>query len=119
MYIVLSNEPRRGKRNKTARMRAKLGLTDAPREQDRDLIDALLMLMAQDRVDYSIFWRRLSHWAREQRADDASVRDLFLDWAGFDAWLLSYSELLAQVSPGLAADLMLKTNSKYVLRNSA
>lgn len=24
MYIVLSNEPRRGKRNKTARLRAKL-----------------------------------------------------------------------------------------------
>ena len=45
------------------------------------------------------------------------MRDLFLNRPAIDAWLLSYSELLAQIGRGLAADLMLKTNPKYVLRN--
>ena len=45
------------------------------------------------------------------------VRDLFADRAAFDAWLLSYSELQALTGQGLDADLMLKTNPCYVLRN--
>jgi uncharacterized protein YdiU (UPF0061 family) len=48
---------------------------------------------------------------------DHSVRDLFLNREGFDRWSLSFSDLLAQSGKGLAADLMLKTNPKYVLRN--
>jgi uncharacterized protein YdiU (UPF0061 family) len=98
------------------RMAAKLGFAEL-QEAHRPLIEDILKLLAADKVDFTIFWRRLSHWAREQRADDASVRDLFLDRAGLDAWLLSYSELLAHIPPGLAADLMLKTNPRYVLRN--
>jgi uncharacterized protein YdiU (UPF0061 family) len=49
--------------------------------------------------------------------EDTSVRDLFLNRDAIDAWLLSYSELLANTPQGLAADLMLNTNPKYVLRN--
>jgi len=45
------------------------------------------------------------------------VRDLFLDTAAIDAWLLRYSELLKHVDRALAADLMFKTNPKFVLRN--
>ncbi len=98
------------------RMAAKLGIANLNAAQ-RPLIESLLKLLAAEKVDFTIFWRRLSHWAREQRSDDASVRDLFLDRTGIDAWLLSYSELLAHTPKGLAADLMLKTNPKYVLRN--
>ena len=39
------------------------------------------------------------------------VRDLFADRAAFDAWLLSYSELLALEDKALAADLMLNSNN--------
>ena len=42
---------------------------------------------------------------------------MFLDRAAADAWLLRYSERLALIPSGLAADLMLKTNPKFVLRN--
>jgi len=45
------------------------------------------------------------------------VRDMFINREGIDAWLLSYSELLTHSTRGLQADLMLKTNPKYVLRN--
>jgi len=97
-----------------ARMRAKLGLQQA-RPEDRALIDGILKLLAQDRVDYTIFWRRLSHFAADGKAP--SVRDLFLDRTSLDAWLLQYSERLEQENQGQSADLMLKTNPKFVLRN--
>ena len=98
-------------------MAAKLGFTEV-RDGQRELTEDLLRLLAEQRVDYSIFWRRLSHWAAQGAlAEREPVLDLFLDQAGIDSWLLQYSELLAHIPRGLAADLMLKTNPKYVLRN--
>ncbi|MCJ0763258.1 protein adenylyltransferase SelO [Variovorax terrae] len=97
-----------------ARMRAKLGLADA-QPGDLALIESLLKLLTRDQVDYTIFWRRLSHHVAG--AGPETVRDLFLDRAAFDAWLLQFSERLTTAGPGHPADLMLKTNPKYVLRN--
>mgnify|MGYP006190907783 CR=1 FL=1 len=97
-----------------ARMRSKLGLAQA-REKDAELIDGILVLLAQNAVDYTIFWRRLSHAV--QQNDFEPVRDLFADRTTFDRWLLSYSELLAIDNQALAANLMLKNNPKFVLRN--
>ena len=101
-------------------MSAKLGVSEQ-RDGHDNLIGEVLRLLAAERVDYTIFWRRLSHWvaARDGKPAqaDASVRDLFVDRTGIDAWLLRYSELLTQYPRGLASDLMLKTNPKYVLRN--
>jgi uncharacterized protein YdiU (UPF0061 family) len=97
-----------------ARMRAKLGLTDA-RPDDKALIEATFKLLAADKVDYTIFWRRLCHFGTPQGRE--AVRDLFLDRPAFDAWALQYSERLAHADIGLRADLMLKNNPKYVLRN--
>ncbi|MBS0317716.1 MAG: hypothetical protein JSR49_11385, partial [Proteobacteria bacterium] len=37
--------------------------------------------------------------------------------AACDAWLLQYSKRTASFNRSLAADLMLKTNPKFVLRN--
>ncbi len=91
-----------------ARMRAKLGLA-TPHEADRELIEDVLKLLAQGRVDYTIFWRRLSNHVAGQPV--AAVRDLFLDREGFDAWLGRYSQQTAD------AATMLRTNPKYVLRN--
>lgn len=97
-----------------ARMRAKLGLTEV-HDGDAELIDGILLLLARNGVDYTIFWRRLSQAVGSGEFEP--VRDLFADREGLDVWLLSYSELLALMDKALAADLMLKTNPKYVLRN--
>jgi serine/tyrosine/threonine adenylyltransferase len=97
-----------------SRMRAKLGFAQS-QPADRELIEAVLKLLAQDKVDYTIFWRRLSDHAGGAPAE--SVRDLFLDRAAADAWLLHYSERLEAQGRGDAAALMRKTNPKYVLRN--
>ena len=97
-----------------AQMHKKLGLTQA-QDSSEALVEPLLQLLAQNAVDYTIFWRRLSHAVAEGQFEP--VRDLFADRAAFDAWLLSYSELLALEDKALAADLMLKSNPKFVLRN--
>jgi uncharacterized protein YdiU (UPF0061 family) len=97
-----------------ARMSAKLGLVTRQAE-DKTLIEDILKLLAQDRVDYTIFWRRLSHVA--QGASPETVRDLFLDRIGLDAWIQRYSERLGQEEQGRAGDLMLQTNPKFILRN--
>ncbi|MES2940102.1 MAG: YdiU family protein [Pseudomonadota bacterium] len=96
-----------------ARMRAKLGLY-SEQPEDRALIEDILKLLAQDRVDYTIFWRRLSGFVGGEPAE--SVRDLFLDRDGFDAWQRQYeARLPADRAP--AAVAMLRSNPKYVLRN--
>lgn len=110
-------------------MRAKLGFpadgqtSAADQAAVRALIETLLKLMAQDRVDYPIFWRRLSQHLQEvtqgraQLQSASAVRDLFLDRPAFDTWMLQYSE---QMTPVLTAETginMLKTNPQYVLRN--
>lgn len=97
-----------------AQMHKKLGLTQA-QDSSEALVEPLLQLLAQNAVDYTIFWRRLSHAVAEGQFEP--VRDLFADRAAFDTWLLSYSELLALEDKALAADLMLNSNPKFVLRN--
>ena len=103
------------------RMRAKLGLEGLaePAEGDRGLIEGVLKTLAAEKVDWTIFWRRLSHHVGRANDENNSepVRDLFVDCAGFDAWLLSFSERHAGVPREAAARLMLATNPKFVLRN--
>ncbi len=106
------------------RMNAKLGL-DELRAGDAELSEELLQLMARERTDYTIFWRRLSHAAAEleQASGPAwqAVRDLFLDRDGFDRWSLRWRDRLQEGT--LAADAqalgtrMLAANPRLVLRN--
>jgi uncharacterized protein YdiU (UPF0061 family) len=97
-----------------ARMRAKLGLTDAQPEDDA-LIESTFKLLASNRVDYTIFWRRLCGFTAHSGHEP--VRDLFFDRESFNAWALQYSERITSTDPALRADLMLKSNPKFVLRN--
>ena len=99
-----------------ARMRAKLGLHEE-REGDLELIEGAMQLLARDKVDWTIFWRRLSQHVAGNAAHP--VRDLFLERESFDAWLRQYESRLEkqEVDRGAAALSMLRTNPKYVLRN--
>ncbi|HUR89820.1 MAG TPA: YdiU family protein [Ramlibacter sp.] len=100
-------------RELTSRMSAKLGLADG-REEDVKLVETVLQLMARDRVDYTIFWRRLSH--RIAGSGTQPVRDLFLDRESFDAWLRLYEDRVGN-DRDAAGLRMLRTNPKFVLRN--
>ncbi|MBC7438263.1 MAG: YdiU family protein [Bdellovibrionales bacterium] len=100
------------------RMRSKLGLLEA-RDEDRQLIDATLRLLASEQVDYTIFWRRLSRYVADGATPAAAVpvRDLFIDRAAFDAWLLQYSQRIEAQDAAAAGLSMLATNPKFILRN--
>ena len=98
------------------RIAAKLGFAAASHATST-LGASVLDLLAAEKVDYTIFWRRLSHWAARRDMADRSVQDLFMDRSGIDAWLLQFSEHVTQAPRAHSADLMLNTNPCYVLRN--
>jgi uncharacterized protein YdiU (UPF0061 family) len=94
-----------------AAFRAKLGLL-SPEDGDQALIDDLLRLMAADRADFTITFRRLAR-------SDAATRDVFVDREAFDAWARRWRARLA-IEARDDAELsaaMNRTNPKFVLRN--
>ncbi|WP_281915399.1 protein adenylyltransferase SelO [Caldimonas thermodepolymerans] len=101
-----------------ALMRSKLGLaTEGP--GDRELVDDLLRLMAEERTDYTIAFRRLARFSSAEGADNHEVRDLFVDRARFDAWAARYRERLRREHSDdrERAARMNRVNPKVVLRN--
>ena len=97
-----------------ARMQAKLGLTSLE-EADRQQLDDLLRMLAAHRIDWTIFWRRLSYFVANGALEP--LRDLFLDRAAFDAWLAVYESRIDSLGREEAGRRMLATNPKFVLRN--
>ena len=98
-----------------AAMRAKLGLEQA-QEDDRALVEATLQLLARQRVDHTIFWRRLSDAVAAGLALEP-VRDLFADRAAFDDWAALYLQRMAGGALAQAGARMRAVNPKFVLRN--
>jgi len=111
------------------RMGAKLGLIN-PLAGDEPLTETVMQLLAQDAVDFTIFWRRLSQAAAGFAAPGADaatasaaiepVRDLFLQRDAFDAWSRQWRERLRSQPDFDAAatqEQMLATNPQIVLRN--
>jgi hypothetical protein len=113
----------------TELMRAKLGFVEA-KEEDGSLIQDLLALMQQSRVDYTSFFRALGGFATlsltlplqgggEGEGSPGCLRDFFLDRSAFDAWAMRYAARLREES-GQDAERrqrMNRVNPKYVLRN--
>jgi len=100
------------------RWTAKLGLR-AREDDDRALVDDLLRLMADQRTDFTITFRRLCGFESAEGALNAPVRDLFLDRAAFDAWAQRYAQRLRREGSDDAerALRMRRANPKFVLRN--
>ena len=103
------------------RMSAKLGLATT-QESDAVLIDDFMSMLAKERADFTIAFRRLAAFASEGRgANDAnaSVRDLFIDRGAFDAWAQRYAERLRseQSVDTERAMRMNRGNPKFILRN--
>ncbi|WP_221890126.1 protein adenylyltransferase SelO [Mycolicibacterium hodleri] len=90
-------------------MRAKLGVAaDVDDATVTSLADDLLAQLAQSRVDYTSFFRQL---AAAARGDAEPARGLFVDLAGFDAWLTRWRALHPD------ADAMDRVNPVYIPRN--
>lgn len=104
----------------------KLGLYEQ-HPDDQTLIDSLLESMAENQVDYTIFFRNLCYFddkafdenSSENDTSYTNLRDLFLNRENFDTWAKKYRERLGKESTKTAGrkTSMLKTNPKYVFRN--
>jgi uncharacterized protein YdiU (UPF0061 family) len=101
----------------------KLGLA-TQQDGDAALFDAMFALMQENRVDFTLFFRRLGELqldlgGQALPAGDAALRDLFIERPAFDAWAVQYrTRLRAENSIDAARRLaMHAVNPKYVLRN--
>ncbi len=117
---VLDRYPSAYQSHWLALMRAKLGCSDA-QSDDGDWIHALLEWMDAERVDHTVFWRRLSHAVADWQAGlvpeqaFAPVTELALDRERLAAWLGRLRQRLSdQVGAG---ERMKRRNPKFVLRN--
>jgi len=115
-----AHEPR-SEQQMLMRWRAKLGLqTEQP--DDAALLNDWLRLMAAQRADFTITWRRLGLFREDQAPDaaaNAPIRDLFLDRGAFDAWAARYAERLKREGSDAATRQarMDAVNPWVVLRN--
>ena len=100
-----------------SRMARKLGLPAADASAAQALLAPLRDLLAAQAVDYTIFWRHLSHWTLQQDKADRSVHELFREPAAYERWLANYQPLLAGQDRAAWSHRMLACNPKYVLRN--
>jgi uncharacterized protein YdiU (UPF0061 family) len=89
-------------------MQAKLGLTGADQTAAVPLLDELPKLLQDNHIDFTSFFRSLG---RAARGDTEPARGLFVDLAGFDAWLDRWLALTPD------ADAMDRVNPVYIPRN--
>ncbi len=93
----------------SAGMGAKLGLPDGLADAvTSPLVDELLTLLQEDRVDHTTFFRGLGATAR---GDAEPARGLFLDIVAFDTWAERWRAF------GPDADVMDRVNPVYIPRN--
>lgn len=100
------------------RMRDKLGLASAD-PGDEAMIASLLEIMHANQVDYTHFFRSLGDFNSAPGANNAKLRDQFIDRAAFDAWTEIYRARL-QMEQSVDAERkwrMDRANPKYILRN--
>jgi uncharacterized protein YdiU (UPF0061 family) len=98
-----------------AGLRCKLGLR-TEREGDADLAEDLFELMAANKADFTLAFRRLCDAAVGQ---DTEARALFGDGVGFDAWAARW-RLRLEEEPGSGeerAAAMRKANPVFIPRN--
>ncbi|MGY1814022.1 protein adenylyltransferase SelO [Blastococcus sp. SYSU D00820] len=93
----------------SAGMRAKIGLPEGLADDVAEpLVDDLVVLLTRNRVDATLFFRRLSAAAR---GDAEPARELVLDLAAFDEWAQRWRAV------GPDADAMDRVNPVYIPRN--
>ena len=101
-----------------AAMRKKLGL-EKEDAQDQRLVKNLLNLMADDKVDHTIFFRYLCDFDSTDASNNNAIRDIFIQRDVFDLWASSYQERLSKENDNdkQRAIKMKGINPKYILRN--
>jgi uncharacterized protein YdiU (UPF0061 family) len=102
-----------------AALRAKLGLgARDDKQEDRAIVGELLERLASNKVDYTLFFRRLCASAQEVDAD-AETAALFANQGAFFDWAKGWRERLSRedVEPSARAAAMRRVNPAFIPRN--
>jgi len=95
-------------------MLKKIGLYNEE-EDDKFLYQTMLRALANASIDYTKFFRKLSHF----KGDKSEILDVCIDRRPLDAWLDQYIKRLETetLSVNERHEKMLKVNPKYILKN--
>lgn len=112
---ILEHYPRLYTQRYLYLMGQKLGLENVTQDKDLDLFKHLLGMLQGLTIDYTVFFRTLSHYDGDRKA----LLKLGLYHKPMNDWLDSYDERLKEETrPTMERHMqMLKTNPKYVLKN--
>ncbi len=96
-------------------MRNKTGL-NTKQPQDGELFNQLFTLMAENKTDYTRFFRQLSMLDQD---NEQAILDLFIDRSKAKQWLDRYLKRVEQESESIQqrCQAMRSFNPKYILRN--
>jgi hypothetical protein len=99
-------------------MFTKLGFRER-RDEDNSLLAGLLKIMDANRVDYTIFFRRLGDFSTRPADENVRLKDMFVNRDDFAGWSEAYTaRLAAEGSDDAERGRRMKcVNPKYVLRN--
>jgi serine/tyrosine/threonine adenylyltransferase len=100
-----------------AGMRRKLGLTQQHAD-DAELISALLQCLRSESTDFTLFFDRLSSYAKDETSK-AQLWATFQDTSGINAWLTTWAARCAQepTQPEARHAVMLRANPVVIPRN--
>jgi uncharacterized protein YdiU (UPF0061 family) len=96
--------------------RQKLGLENTA-ENDQNLIDELLRILEVNKIDYTIFFRRLCFF--KSKGNHKHLKELSINQNALDGWIKKYQDrLLAEPkNEEERKNKMIQHNPKYILRN--
>ncbi|STX29001.1 Uncharacterized conserved protein [Legionella beliardensis] len=94
----------------------KLGL-ERTHNTDKQLVAELFSLLQRDKVDYTVFFRRLSNFNPQK--DNDFLAYLFENKKELNTWLARYKDRLTheEMPISVRQEKMKKINPKYILRN--
>jgi uncharacterized protein YdiU (UPF0061 family) len=84
------------------------------------LLNDLLEKLAAEKVDFTVFWRKLTGAVTSSSASTAEwrqVSDLFIDQSAWQEWHTKYLNRLEKLDPIQSQRIMRSVNPKYILRN--
>lgn len=112
---VLNDFPAMYQQSRLQRFACKLGL-QSPLESDLPLIDDLLSLLAEQQIDFTLFFRELS---REAATPGLAAKALFADPTAFDTWQQRWLNRLAAspIRPEALSQQLLWVNPAFIPRN--
>lgn len=118
LQVALETFPNRYRESWLSRFRIKLGLLE-DNPGDFALIENLLQLMHQSRVDFNTSFRLFAQVRTQGGIQSNPLRDHFIDRHAFDDWMQSYLDRLKleKQSDASRHALICNTNPKFILRN--